>query len=643
MLFQQGSGANQPPTANNDPGLSGFKNTTAQISASVLLANDTDPNGDPLTITAVGSPSNGTVSFNAQTNVVSFTPTTDFTGTASFNYTISDGRSGASTATATLNITGTPSGVGFFSTTQAPTNVAVSDPNPVELGMKFRVAQGGTITGVRFYKGPQNTGTHTGSLWNSTGTNLGTVTFTNESASGWQIASFANPIPVTAGTTYVVSYHSNGNYSADTGYFTSNISNGPITALASSGNGGNGVYGYGASAFPNSSFNASNYWVDAIFQPAASGPPTAVNDSGFSTQQNTPLHLTAASLLANDTDPNGDTLTITGVSAPTHGTVSFDAPSNSVTFTPTTGYTGAAQFTYSITDGNGGNSSANVSLNVTQPPSGAVSLFPNTATPSTVTVNDSGDVSLGMKFTASRTARSAASSSTRDRRMSARTRGACGPAPARNLGNVTFTNETASGWQTANVRHPDQHHRGADLRRLLPLAGLLFDRQRLLQHDEDQRPAYGALERQQRRQRALLLRQQPGLPDQLVQRLQLLGGRHFQPIGRVIWSRPKERLMQEELYADAIGEITVTGTIIRIDLVSLSATLKDASNQPVPQLRQRVVMSIEGFANSFDVLQKAMNGLIEAGAVKRVAPDTASVPRRAETNGARPGGSPNFA
>ena len=101
--------------------------------------------------------------------------------------------------------------------------------------------------------------------------------------------------------------------------------------------------------------------------------------------------------------------------------------------------------------------------------------------------------------------------------------------------------------------------------------------------------------------------------------------------------------MQNELYADAIGEITVTGTIIRIDLVSLSATEKDASGQPVPQLRQRVVMSIEGFANSFDVLQKAMNGLIEAGAVKRVDAQPPVAPARNNGSAPRPGGSPNFA
>ena len=101
--------------------------------------------------------------------------------------------------------------------------------------------------------------------------------------------------------------------------------------------------------------------------------------------------------------------------------------------------------------------------------------------------------------------------------------------------------------------------------------------------------------------------------------------------------------MQNELYADAIGEITVTGTIIRIDLVSLSATEKDAAGQPVPQLRQRVVMSIEGFANSFDVLQKAMNGLIEAGAVKRVDAPVPVAASKPNGGAPRPGGSPNFA
>ena len=132
--------------------------------------------------------------------------------------------------------------------------------------MKFRPSADGTITAIRFYKGSGNTGTHVGRLWSSTGTLLATVTFANETASGWQTANFATPIQVTAGTTYVVGYHSNGLYSADSNYFASAVTNGPLTAPSSSSSGGNGVYAYGStSAFPTSTFNASNYWVDVIF------------------------------------------------------------------------------------------------------------------------------------------------------------------------------------------------------------------------------------------------------------------------------------------------------------------------------------------------------------------------------------------
>ena len=60
--------------------------------------------------------------------------------------------------------------------------------------MKFQSSVPGWVTGVRFYKGTGNNGTHTGSLWTSSGTQLATGTFTNETASGWQTLTFANPV-----------------------------------------------------------------------------------------------------------------------------------------------------------------------------------------------------------------------------------------------------------------------------------------------------------------------------------------------------------------------------------------------------------------------------------------------------------------
>jgi hypothetical protein len=76
--------------------------------------------------------------------------------------------------------------------------------------------------------------------------------------------------------------------------------------------------------------------------------------------------------------------------------------------------------------------------------------------------------------------------------------------------------------------------------------------------------------------------------------------------------------MRDELYADGIGEITVTGSIVRIDMVSLSATERDEKNTPRPELRQRIIMPLDGFANAVDLMQKALAGLVEAGAVRRI-------------------------
>lgn len=76
--------------------------------------------------------------------------------------------------------------------------------------------------------------------------------------------------------------------------------------------------------------------------------------------------------------------------------------------------------------------------------------------------------------------------------------------------------------------------------------------------------------------------------------------------------------MQDELYADGIGEITVSGTIVRIDLVSLSHTERDATGAPRPVFRQRIIMSVDGFANSVDLMQKALQGLVDGGAIRRV-------------------------
>ena len=164
----------------------------------------------------------------------------------------------------------------LFSPTDVPAVVSENDPNAVEIGVKFQSATPGTVTAIRFYKGAKNIGSHTGNLWSASGKLLGSVTFTNETASGWQQATLATPIALTAATSYVVSYHTSGFYSADSNFFATAFSNGPLTAAASSSSAGNGLYAYGqASSFPISSYSSSNYWVDVAFRPSSVQPAPA--------------------------------------------------------------------------------------------------------------------------------------------------------------------------------------------------------------------------------------------------------------------------------------------------------------------------------------------------------------------------------
>src|SRR6185436_7539451 len=147
-----------------------------------------------------------------------------------------------------------------------PSVAASGDAAAIEVGVRFTAATSGYVSGVRFFKGAGNTGTHLGSLWSAQGTLLARATFTGESSSGWQQVNFANPVAINAGTTYIASYYApNGHYALNLNYFNSAYSNGPLQALANSQT-SNGIYRYAASpSFPDQTWQASNYWVDIVF------------------------------------------------------------------------------------------------------------------------------------------------------------------------------------------------------------------------------------------------------------------------------------------------------------------------------------------------------------------------------------------
>ncbi|HWE62363.1 MAG TPA: DUF4082 domain-containing protein, partial [Chloroflexota bacterium] len=172
----------------------------------------------------------------------------------------------SSTTTATTTATNTPvpptatatatRSQSIF-TTQAP---AATYAGAYELGVKFQSTVAGQITGLRFYKPANETGAHVGHLWSAKGTLLGTITFTGESTSGWQAATFATPVAISANTTYVASVNSNTALSYTYYGLSTAVSNGTLATVV----GNNGVYSATRGAFPTTGTAGTNYFRDVV-------------------------------------------------------------------------------------------------------------------------------------------------------------------------------------------------------------------------------------------------------------------------------------------------------------------------------------------------------------------------------------------
>ena len=158
---------------------------------------------------------------------------------------------------------------GIWADTDRPTTVADDESRSTELGMRFTTSASGSILSIRFYRSAGNTGPHRGRLWDEAGRLLGSVNFSDTKQIGWVRANFGAPIPVRKNGVYTVSYSApNGRYASDQFELGSGrqISTGDLTGLQ-------GVYSYDGS-LPTTEWNASNYYVDVLFQ-KSSDLPTA--------------------------------------------------------------------------------------------------------------------------------------------------------------------------------------------------------------------------------------------------------------------------------------------------------------------------------------------------------------------------------
>lgn len=333
-----------------------------------------------------------------------------------------------------------------------PANTSVNDSSAVELGTSFSPTAWGLVTGVRFYKGAGNTGTHTGTLWSAGGELLRTVTFADESASGWQTAMFSSPYQVAPGTSYVISYHApQGHYAATPNDFTVNRTVGPLTTPAV----GNGRYRYGAGGVaPTGTWQQTNYFVDVVFSTATPDLPTVsaqappAGASGISTTATVAATLSAAP--ASGTPA----LALSGPFGAISGTSSYDAATRRVTFAPDTALPAGSSISVT-TSLSGTNLLGGAWTFTTAAATGAaVSLWTDSEVPTVAAWNDPDPVMVGTRFTASVPGAVTAIRFYKGATNTGTHTVSLWDAAGSKVAEALSTSESASGWQTVPLATP---------------------------------------------------------------------------------------------------------------------------------------------------------------------------------------------
>jgi hypothetical protein len=284
------------------------------ISGIAVLSNDSDVEGDLLTVTsATVDPAQGTVTVN-QDGTLNFTPALNFSGPAVITYATSDGKGGTATATLRVNV-----GANTAPDSANASRVTAED-TPVTLGTAdFAFSDpdaGQSLANVRIDSLPA----------------AGVLSLNGVAVTAGQVLSAAD---IAAGLLgFAPALNGNGVAYAS---FTFSVQDSA------------GAFG----AAPNS----------VTFDVAPlNDAPLALDDTLAAINEDTPVTIVPATLLDNDSDVDGDALSITSVQAPVGGTVTLSG--GNVVFTPTPDYNGPASFTYTISDGNGGTATATVNVTV---------------------------------------------------------------------------------------------------------------------------------------------------------------------------------------------------------------------------------------------------------------------------------------
>jgi hypothetical protein len=310
-----------------------------------VLAYASDPNGDELTVSDVGETPDGTVTIN-QDDTITFTPDEGFAGVASFSYTVSDGNGGTATATV---------------------YVSVYDAN------------GQWASSVRDFS----------SEWSTTAWSAEQALGAPDTFAYGDIVTAWAPLPINESEEYLELGFTTPVYA--TGLIVrETYGNGFLTQvdLIDTSDGYHTIWTGTDSTQPGAprdfrlTFSATSYlvkgvklyvdtdhdldaWeeIDAvrILRAGTNTAPVATDDSD-ETVIDVPVTI---AVLTNDSDANGDVLTITAVTQGDHGSV--EIVGSSVVYTPDSGYEGTDSFSYIVSDGFGGTDTATVSVVIGQP------------------------------------------------------------------------------------------------------------------------------------------------------------------------------------------------------------------------------------------------------------------------------------
>jgi methionine-rich copper-binding protein CopC len=414
----------------------------------------------------------GTVTYNSSTNIATFTPKAPLNPYTQYVATVSgaqDALGNPMISPVNWSFTTAPAIAGTVNLfgTQIPGNTGEADPTAVEVGVKFESTVSGEVLGIRFYKNASNTGTHTGTLWSSTGQVLATGTFTGESASGWETLTFSSPVNIQANTIYVASYHTTtGFYADDYYYFTDGgAANGPLIAPQSGVDGGNGVFAVGnGGIFPTNDYLDSNFWVDVNFLPGGTTSPTVTSVSpaagATGVVTSTPISVTFNEALNPSTVTSSTVQLLNSSNNPVAAVLAYSAGSTTLTLTPSAALTAGATYTVNLTSGikdNSGNALAPFTSSFTTA-SGAsqttFSLWNNATVPGTVNVQDNQAVEVGVQFESSEAGYIDSVRFYKGSQNTGTHIGNLWTSTGTLLATATFTNETASGWQQVNFSTP---------------------------------------------------------------------------------------------------------------------------------------------------------------------------------------------